>query len=93
VLLFLCTYYSPNNNWHTICPINSADNWISEYVEAFYFACTTMLTVGFGDIRPTNLLEVMCILMVQIVGIMNNAYVINEIGANLSQIHERRNTL
>lgn len=31
--------------------------------------------------------------MVQLVGILNNAYVINEIGANLSQIHERRNTL
>lgn len=36
-----------------------------------------MLTVGYGDIRPTNLLEVVCILVVQLVGIMNNAYVIN----------------
>lgn len=52
-----------------------------------------MLTVGFGDIHPTNLLEVVCILIVQLMGIMNNAYVISEIGANLSLIHERRNTL
>lgn len=63
------------------------NNWIGDYIEAFYFACTTMLTVGFGDIRPTNLLEVFCILIVQLVGILNNAYVINEIGANLSLIH------
>jgi hypothetical protein len=76
-----------------LSPISSPDDWIGDYVEAFYFACTTMLTVGFGDIRPTNLLEVGCILMVQLVGIMNNAYVINEIGANLSLIHDRRNTL
>jgi hypothetical protein len=46
-----------------------------------------MLTVGFGDIRPTNLLEIFCVLIVQLVGILNNAYVINEIGVNLSLIH------
>lgn len=59
-----------------------------------------MLTVGFGDISPINSLEIICILIVQIIGkhlgiigIVNNAYIINEFGVTLTQIYMRRNML
>lgn len=25
---------------------------LNEYITSFYFACTTMLTIGYGDITP-----------------------------------------
>lgn len=100
VLLFLCTYYDPTNNWHKLSRILLEDSWLNNYLESFYFACTTMLTVGFGDISPTNGLQIACILIVQIIGnrlniigVANNAYIINEFGVTLTQIYMRRNML
>ena len=66
--MFLCTYYDPVHNWHQSSPILAENTWMNNYLESFYFACTTMLTVGFGDISPTNSLEIICILIVQIIG-------------------------
>ncbi len=47
---------------------------MNNYLESFYLACTTMVTVGFGDISPTNSLEIICILIVQIIGTILGNY-------------------
>lgn len=43
-------------------------NWGYKYLFSLYFACSTMFTVGYGDITPENTLEITTILVVQIVG-------------------------
>ena len=32
-------------------------HWFSKYTYSLYFAVTTMITVGYGDIHPVNWLE------------------------------------
>jgi hypothetical protein len=41
---------------------------IDRYFYAFYFAATTMLTIGYGDLSPTNKVEILAVLPVQILG-------------------------
>ena len=47
-----------------------------------------MFTVGYGDITPQNPWEILVVLAVQVVGIINMGYVINEVGRYLSKINE-----
>ena len=30
-------------------------NWVEKYAWSLYFAVTTMTTIGYGDIGPTNI--------------------------------------
>ena len=46
-----------------------------------------MFTVGYGDITPKNICEISTILVVQVVGIINMGYVINEVGRFLTKIN------
>jgi hypothetical protein len=39
-------------------------NWDTRYIYTLYFACTTMLTVGYGDILPTNKAEIITIMVI-----------------------------
>lgn len=56
------------------------ETWETKYLHALYFSVITMVTVGFGDIVPSNNLEVgVCIITVMIsCGVY--AYTINAIG-------------
>ena len=38
------------------------------YLHSFYFTTTTILTVGYGDIVPTNTAEIAVVVTVQIMG-------------------------
>lgn len=74
---------NPIHNW-TYKLNHEIINWDDRYIYSFYFALTTMLTVGYGDIAPTTKLELVIVMMVQIFGVVVFAYVINEIGSTLS---------
>ena len=50
---------------------------IVKYVYSFYFCCTTILTVGYGDISPKNYVEVIVVTLVEIFGIIAFANFIN----------------
>lgn len=39
-----------------------------KYVYSFYFCCTTILTVGYGDITPRNYAEVIVVTLIEIFG-------------------------
>lgn len=60
-----------------------------KYIYSLYFSCTTLLTVGYGDLSPTNITEILTILLTQLIGIATFAYAVNKIGAALSNITEK----
>lgn len=45
--------------------------------------------MGYGDVSPTNVAEILTILLTQLIGIATFAYAVNKIGAALSNITER----
>ena len=63
---------------------------IEQYLFSYYFVCVTMNTVGFGDITPTNKLEVsFCVVFIFLAcGIF--AYSINSIGIILTDISKQQ---
>ena len=68
---------NPNNNWVSNVSQMEDHNWDTEYVYSLYFSCTTLLTVGYGDISPSNKSEIGAVLLTQIIGIATFAYVVN----------------
>lgn len=67
ILLFLVSKSDKELNWTK--SIDRFDlSWSSRYVYSLYFACSTMFTVGYGDVTPKNQLEILTILVVQVVG-------------------------
>lgn len=50
------------------------------YIYAFYFATVTMCSVGYGDITPVNILEVLINTAFMIVSCVIFAYFISNIG-------------
>lgn len=39
------------------------------YIYSLYFTATTMFTVGYGDILPQNIYEILMIILIQLIGI------------------------
>jgi hypothetical protein len=39
-----------------------------KYINSIYFACTTMLTIGYGDISPKSVGEKCVTIVIEIVG-------------------------
>ncbi|MGA2298692.1 MAG: potassium channel family protein, partial [FCB group bacterium] len=48
---------------------NGATN-ISKFISFLYFSCTTMLTIGYGDITPKNELTMLIVMLQQIIGFL-----------------------
>lgn len=67
----LASLTDSNLNW-TQNIIAFHDSWLNRYVYSLYFTCSTMFTVGYGDITPKNKWEIFSILIVQVVGILLN---------------------
>jgi hypothetical protein len=53
---------------------------IIKYIYAVYWAMTTIITVGYGDITPQNYAEVLVVMMVEICGTSFFGYMISVIG-------------
>lgn len=47
-----------------------------------------MLTVGYGDLTPVNVTEILLIICVQNIGIVTYGYILNEIGHILSDMRQ-----
>lgn len=78
--------YGIKNTW--IQNFNLIDyGWESQYVSSLYFAVYTMVTVGYGDVYPSNMIErSLCIvLMILACGVF--AYSLNRFGTILEEMY------
>jgi Ion channel len=64
-------YFVSKQNTHTNWASDIGDfnhDWMTRYIYSLYFASTTLTTVGYGDITPQNVIEILSILFIQIFG-------------------------
>ncbi|KAL4432327.1 hypothetical protein ABPG74_011086 [Tetrahymena malaccensis] len=80
------------NTWLSQKDIQN-DSWITKYIYSFYWCITTMTTVGFGDIVPTNQYEYLFMSMAMIFMSCNFAYTISNVGLILSEIEKNKREL
>jgi len=60
--------------------------WYIRYVYSFYYICVTMNTVGYGDITPMNIYEVLFSIVLIYVACAIFAYFLNSIGIIIANI-------
>lgn len=60
--------------------------WYVDYIYAYYFSMTIMVTVGFGDISPKQYIELIVVSLVELVGTAFFGYMINVIGLTVVEI-------
>ncbi|EAR85630.2 cation channel family protein (macronuclear) [Tetrahymena thermophila SB210] len=75
----------PDNGWIVSQDLQN-ETWQFQYVTSIYWAITTMVTVGYGDIVPKNLEERLFVIFVMLMACGIFAYTMNTMGSVLSQI-------
>ena len=60
--------------------------WYIRYIYSYYYVCVTMNTVGYGDITPTNIYEVLFVILLIYIACAIFAYSLNSIGIIISNI-------
>ncbi|EGR29551.1 hypothetical protein IMG5_153220 [Ichthyophthirius multifiliis] len=68
-------------------------NWTQKYIFSLYWSLTTMTTIGYGDITPTNSYEIIFTVISMILMSCFFAYSINNIGMILQQIEKNSQEL
>ena len=74
--------------WLTSLKIENS-SWMVRYIYSAYWALTTMVTVGYGDITPKNTYEILFCSFTILSGSMVFGYCLNTIGSLLTKIDER----
>lgn len=64
-------------------------SWQTKYLYSLYFILTTMITVGYGDITPSNNLEVVLCIITMLIGCGLFGYSINTMGMILDKINRK----
>ena len=57
------------------------DNWSKRYLASIYWAVTTMMTIGYGDIVPITYNEKIVTIFTMLLASVLFAYTINSIGS------------
>ena len=68
------------------------EDWQIKYVFAFYYSIVTIVTVGYGDVTPSNTDERICSCFFILIGCITFGYCINCIGLIFSEISEELNS-
>lgn len=84
---------NPDANWVTVKLINNGfvdeeQTWYKVYIWSYYWACTIMMTVGFGDISPVDYRESIIVAFIEIFSSIVLAYNISEVGSIVSSMRK-----
>lgn len=55
VVIYGVSRFQPSQSYLTIIESKGHMSWIDRYIYSIYFSSTTMLTVGYGDLLPSNI--------------------------------------
>lgn len=62
--------------------------WEDQYIASLYFAVYTMVTVGYGDIYPTNFIEKILCIVFMLLACCVFAYALNRFGTILQEMYK-----
>ena len=90
--MYSMTYIYPDRNWLTTIRQKISESqegqfeseWYHDYGFAMYWAITTIVTVGYGDITPTRYYEIIIVSILQLIGTAMFGYMINVIGITVA---------
>lgn len=91
--LFACswiiiTIIAPKDlqNWISLRKNIDPSSWSQIYLNSYYFASVTMITVGYGDITPQNDYEIVLCLFTIFIACCVFAYTVNSIGQIFNEL-------
>ena len=82
--------YGIMNNWLRTFHLDTSE-WTSKYISSLYFTVYTMVTVGYGDIYPSNITEKICCIVLMILACGVFAYSLNRFGDIMQEMNKRDN--
>ena len=70
IFWFIGNQELPGESWLTnVVQISDKDEFV-QYIHTFYYATTTILTIGYGDIHPYTFAEILCVICMEACGVL-----------------------
>ena len=74
-----------NESWLTSASLENART-TTQYMKSLYWSITTLTTVGYGDITPTNDLEIAFTLVIMFLGVSMYAFIIGNVASLIANL-------